>query len=146
MVGVIYHTLVQSLRGRHVVYHRPGPDDGADVLCMFMLIGVRGSPVHGDFLFYIMSGVLHCITHVAAVGAVFGVDNSLSDMIQHAPMNTISVVAASLATLYRQFLTIVIVLTVYHIVMNLITIDKPVQAMGMFHLAWLTGCGVGLLS
>lgn len=77
---------------------------------------------------------------------MFGVDNSLSDMIQHAPMNTISVVAASLATLYRQFLTIVIVLTVYHIVMNLITIDKPVQAMDMFHLAWLTGCGVGLLS
>ena len=61
-------------------------------------------------------------------------------------MNTlIAICAAAMTTLYKQFLTILIVLTVYHIVIVTITIDQPVQAFGMFLLAWFTGCAVGLV-
>lgn len=153
MAGVTYHTIVQSLRGGHrnaVVGILFTMAQGLTLVlmfyAMFTLIGVRGSPVRGDFLLYIMSGVFLFMTHIAAVSAVSGAGNPLSAIMMHQPMNTlVAILAAALATLYRQFLTILIVLTVYHIVITPIAIDKPVMALAMFILAWFTGCAVGLL-
>ena len=39
---------------------------------MYTVLGMRGSPIRGDFLLYMMSGVFLYMTHVKALGAVAG--------------------------------------------------------------------------
>jgi len=61
-------------------------------------------------------------------------------------MNTvISVTASALGSLYMQFLTLVIVLFVYHVAITPFEIDEPFKAMGAFLLAWFTAVGVGVI-
>ena len=153
MAGVTYHTCVHTMRGGHrnaVVGILLDMLKGLTLVIvfyvMFQLIGLRSSPVRGDFMLYIMSGVFLFMTHIAAVGAIAGAGSPTSAMMMHPPMNTlIAICAAAMTTLYKQFLTILVVLTIYHIVFAPITIDQPIQAFGMFVLAWFTGCAVGLV-
>lgn len=153
MVGVSYHTIVHSLRSSHrnavvgiVITMMQSMTMVIVFLCMFYLIGLRSSPVRGDFLLFIMSGVFLFMTHIMSVSAVAGAGNPISVMMMHPPMNTmVAIISSALATLYKQFLTIAIVLTVYHIAINPVTIDQPVYALLMFLLAWFSGCVVGLI-
>jgi ABC-type polysaccharide/polyol phosphate export permease len=153
MAGVTYHTMVHTLRGGHrnaVVGIMLDMLRGLTLVIvfyvMFQLIGMRSAPVRGDFILYIMTGVFLFLTHIQSVSAIAGAGNPLASMMLHPPMNTlIAIVAAALTTLYKQFFTIVVVLTLYHTVINPITIDQPVQALGMFILAWFTGCAVGMV-
>ncbi|MGJ8621874.1 MAG: ABC transporter permease [Yoonia sp.] len=153
MANVTYHTMVHTMRGGHrnaVVGILMNALRGLTLVVvffvMFQLIGMRSSPVRGDYLLFIMTGVFMFLTHVMAVSEISGAGNPLSPMMLHPPMNTmVAIIAAALTSLYKQFLTIVIVLTVYHILVNPVYIDQPARAMGMFVLAWATGCAVGLV-
>ena len=42
--------------------------------CMFQLMGVRSSPIKGDYMLYIISGIAMLMTHNTAVQAVAGAD------------------------------------------------------------------------
>jgi ABC-type polysaccharide/polyol phosphate export permease len=67
-------------------------------------------------------------------------------MMKHGPMNSIIAIAsASLATLYLQILSILVILFFYHVCFAPVTIDQPVGAMAMVILAWASGVGVGML-
>jgi len=113
---------------------------------MFSLLGLKGAKLRGDFLLYMMSGIFLFMTHIKALGAVAGADGPSSPMMQHAPMNTIiSIASAALGSLYIQVLSVLIILFVYNAAFQRIEIDDPIGAMGMFLLAWFTGCAVGLL-
>ncbi len=153
MAAVIYHTIVQNLRGGHrnaVVGIMFTMAQGMTLVVvfygMFTLIGVRGSPVRGDFLLYIMSGVFLFMTHIAAVSAVQSGGSTVVSMMQHAPMNAmVGIIASAMTVLYQQFVTITIVLSISHILITPITIDQPGPALYMFIMAWFSGCVVGLL-
>ncbi|WP_146347721.1 ABC transporter permease [Phaeobacter marinintestinus] len=113
---------------------------------MFSVLGLRASAVRGDFLLYVMSGIFLFMCHTKAVAAIMAAEGPTSPMMKHAPMNTaIAISASAVASLYIQVLTMLIILFFYHVVMNPITIDDPIGAMGMVLLSWFTGCGVGLL-
>ncbi|MFQ1700397.1 ABC transporter permease [Loktanella agnita] len=113
---------------------------------LFQMLGMRSAAVRGDFLLYIMSGIFVYMTHIKSVSAVMGSEGPTSAMMQHAPMNTaIAISASALSTLYIQVLSLVLILTVYHIAFVPITIDQPVAAMGMVLLSWFSGCAVGMV-
>lgn len=113
---------------------------------MFQLLGMKNSPLRGDFLLYIMSGIFLYITHIKAMGAVLSSEGPASPMMQHAPMNTaISIAAAALSSLYIQIISMLLVLTLYHTAMTPITIDKPISAFWMLLLSWFTGVAMGVL-
>lgn len=113
---------------------------------LFALMGMRGSPIRGDMVLYVMSGVFMFMTHVKAMGAVSGADGPTSPMMKHSPMNTaVSIGAAALSALYLQFTSAAVVLYVYHAAITPITIDQPVGTMAMFLLAWASGAAIGLI-
>ena len=113
---------------------------------MFVLLGLRGSAIRGDFLIYIMTGIFLYMTHVKAMGAVSGADGPTSPMMQHAPMNPIiSVCAAMLSTLYIQALSVFVILFAYDVGWGPIEIYDPIGCLGMMLLAWFTGGAVGLV-
>jgi len=113
---------------------------------MFSFLGLRGVPLRGNFLLFMMTGIFLFLTHIKAVGAVAGADGPTSPMMLHGPMNTIvGICGAALSSLYSQTLTIFIVLFVYHAAVEPLTIEDPLGAYAMFLLAWFSGCAIGML-
>lgn len=113
---------------------------------MLDLLGMRGNAIRGDFLLYVMSGVIMFMTHSKALLAVSNAEGPTSTMMKHAPMNTIvSICAAAFAALYTQFLSVAVVLYFYHAIFTPITLHEPVGVMGMFLLSWGTGAAIGMI-
>jgi ABC-type polysaccharide/polyol phosphate export permease len=113
---------------------------------MFQFLGMRGSAIRGDFMLYLMSGVVLFMIHTKAIGAVIRTDGPTSPMMKHAPMNSIvSIASAALASLYTQVLSVAVVLYLYHVLVTPITIDQPVGAAAMVLLSWASGVGIGMV-
>jgi len=112
---------------------------------MFQLMGVRSSPIKGDYMLYIISGIAMFMTHNTAVQAVAGSEGPTSGMMQHAPMNTMTAVcSAALQSLYQQTITIGAILLIYHLALNPVDIFDPIGLAGVFLLSWFTGVAIGM--
>lgn len=113
---------------------------------MFSILGVRNSPIRGDFIVYIMSGIFMFMAHAQAIGAVAGAGSPTNQMMKHGPMNTAVMMAgAALAALYRQTFSAIVVLSAYHYLIQPVYIDKPLACYGMLLMAWFSGCCIGLI-
>ncbi|MFD1913568.1 ABC transporter permease [Halodurantibacterium flavum] len=113
---------------------------------MFSVLGLRGSAVRGDFILYLLSGIFLFLTHNQAVGAILSAEGPTSPMMKHAPMNTIvSITSSALATLYIQVLSLGVILLMYDVLVSPLEIYMPVAAFGMFVMAWMSGCAIGLI-
>ena len=150
---LVYHAAVHSVRKTH---RNALASIGINMMqaivfvltfyAMFEILGMRRNTIRGDFLLYIMSGVFLFMTHVKTLGAIAGAENSTSAMMKHAPMNTaVTIGAAALSALYIQVLSLFLILFIYDVAFQQITIDQPVYAFGMLLLAWFTGIGIGLV-
>ena len=153
ILELIYHATVRSIRQQHgnaIVAL------GLNILTVvimvlafylfFSVLGLKAAKIRGDFLLFMMSGIFIYITHIKAVSAIVGSEGPASPMMQHAPMTTaIAISSAALGSLYIQTLSLFIVLFVYHVMVNSITIYQPIYSYGMVLLGWFTGCGAGLV-
>lgn len=150
---LIYHATVRSLRMSHT-----SPIIGllinmmqsfmfiAVFYLMFTYFNLKGSAVRGDFLLYVMSGVLLFMTHIKTVSAVQGAEGPTSPMMQHAPMNIlVAICSAALAQLYLQTLTVIVMLTIYYCLVTPFVIIDPFGAYAMLLAAWFSGIGVGMV-
>ena len=150
---LIYHVGVRSLRKTHhnAVLGLVMSIVQALLMLLIMyfmmsLFGMRKIAVRGDFMLYVMSGVFMFMTHIKAIGAVSSADGPTSAMMMHAPMNPIiSIMGAALGSLYQQTLAASVILFVYHAAWNPISIEQPVEMMGMYLLSWFTGIGIGMI-
>ena len=113
---------------------------------MFWLVRVRASPLRGDFMIYLMSGIFMFMTHVKAVGAVSGSGALTSGMTNHAPLNSVILMSgAAMAALYRQMIACLALMGLYHTLMKPIELESWRGCLWMLILAWLTGCCIGLV-
>ncbi|MFT4014284.1 MAG: ABC transporter [Paracoccus sp. (in: a-proteobacteria)] len=113
---------------------------------MFAVIGVRKSPIRGDFIVYIMSGIFMFLAHTRAIGAIAGAGGAANQMMKHGPMNTaVIMAAAALATLYQVTISSVVILAAYHYLVQPVHIEDPLGCYGMLLLAWFSGCCIGLI-
>ncbi|NHF73594.1 ABC transporter permease [Paracoccus sp. 12-3] len=113
---------------------------------LFTIIGVRTSPIRGNFIVYIMTGIFMFMTHNQAITAVMSAEGPVSPLMKHTPMNTaISISAAALAALYQQLLACTVLLLFTNTFIEPLGIDRLVPCLGMFLLAWFTGCCIGLV-
>lgn len=153
VAALIFHTSVRRVRQQHrnavVSLLLQVLQTSLLVLVFFLVfhfLGVRGSPIRGDYLLYILSGVYVYVVHIQSVGAVASAEGPTSPMMQHAPMSTfVSIAASALSTLYMQCLSLAVILLVYHIAFVPVAIDQPGYAALLLLLAWMSGCVVGLL-
>lgn len=111
---------------------------------MFNILGMRGTAVRGDFMMYLLSGIVCFLTHNATMSAVAGSPGPEDPMMKHAPMNpTIAICSAALGALYKQVLSIGLLLFVYHAVTGNVAIHNFMGTLGMFMLSWFSGLCVG---
>lgn len=153
MLEVVYHTIVRHARSGHrnaVIAILLSMFQSLTMIFAFLLffqvLGLRSSPIRGDMLLYIMSGIFVYLTHIKAVTAVMGAAGPTSSMMLHRPMNTIiAIVASALSALYMQIITLMAILLLYHIIFTPVTIHDPVAALGFLIAAWFSGCAVGMV-
>lgn len=113
---------------------------------LYFVIGVRTSPIRGDFMVFIMTGIFVFVTHVQASSAVSGSGALTSGMTKHAPLNSaVLICGAATAVLYRQILSCIVILGLYHALVTPVVLYDWVACLGLLILAWLSGCCVGLI-
>ena len=153
MLAVTYYAIVHNIRGGHrnavvgiAIRIMQSLILVAVFYVMFQLIGVRTSPIRGDFILYIMSGIFLYMTHVMTVRQIAKAGSPTSAEMLHSPMNTlISIAAAAISMFYQKVIAISVMLLGYHLLINPITIDQPIGAFGMLMLAWFSGVAVGVV-
>ncbi|WP_041527409.1 ABC transporter permease [Paracoccus aminophilus] len=152
-LALIYHLAVYNLRKDHrnaviglLVTILQSSIFIIGFMAMYLIFGVKKSPLRGDFILYIMSGVFVFMINSRTAGAVSSAGSSLDTMVKHAPMNTaVTISGAMLSSLYQQTVSILVILWAYHTLVTPITIERPVAAYGMVLLSWLCGGAVGLI-
>lgn len=150
---LVYHSVVRSIRkGHNNAFIAIGTNLLQSIIfvmafyVMFILLGLRGSAIRGDFLLYIMSGIFLFMTHTKTMAAVVGSEGPASPMMQHAPMNTIIAIAsAAVGALYIQILSMAVILFIYHVAFTPILIEEPIPAFGMLLICWFTGAAIGIV-
>lgn len=152
-MALIYHQTVYNLRTEYrnaalglVLTMAQSVIFVAMFLVLYLLVGIKSSPIRGDFLLYIMSGIFLFMLHVQAVSAIAASHSISSGIIKHEPLNAaVLITGAALAVLYRQTLSCFVILTTYHLAFQEITIYDPLGAGALFLLSWFSGCAVGLI-
>ena len=153
ILEVTYHATVRGVQGKHSNALIALFTSVLNTLVlvavfylMFAVLGLRSAAVRGDFILYLLSGIMLYMTHIRTVGVVMGAQPAASGMMQHAPMNTaIALLAAGFGVLYIQILSISIVLLIYHCAVTPIEIDDPFGAFFCFFMSWAFGFVVGVL-
>ena len=153
MAELVYHSVVRQVRKQHNnAFAAIGINIFQAVMfvgvfyVMFTVLGMRGSAIRGDFVIYIMSGIFLYMMHTKTVTAVVGSEGPASAMMQHAPMTTMIALAASaLGSRYIQMLSLVMIMSVYHLAFNPVDIYDWSGVFGMMMVAWFTGVAVGMV-
>ena len=108
--------------------------------------GVRTNPVRGDFILFLMTGIMLFQMHIRTFRAVARMGGEGAGVMKHTQVSTpVMILSGAFSALYTQILTIICLLFAYHAIFNPITIEYPVQAFGMLLLSWLTAFCVGLV-
>lgn len=152
-LGVIYHLTVYNIRKSHrnaliglLLTMAQSWLFILGFLGVMLFMGQRSSPIRGDYILFIMSGVFMFMVNAQTVQAVSSGGNALDAMNKHAPLNTAVMISASaLAVLYRQVISITVLLVGYDMIFRPIQIEDPLGALAMLILSWFNGCAVGLV-
>lgn len=117
----------------------------AAFMVLFLFMGLRSSPVRGDFLIFMMSGIFLYMTHIQAISAVAMSGRQAKTMSLHGPMTSaVAISAGALAVLYRQTLASLVILSAYYVYQPF-TLEYPLGCVKMFLLAWGVGVAIGLV-
>jgi ABC-type polysaccharide/polyol phosphate export permease len=152
--SVIYHLTARNIRGggRSAVYSVLS-SIGIAVLLMILMAAlmvygfrIRSSPIRGDFLLYIMTGILLFTMHVRTFKSVAGAGGETAGTMKHAQASTpAQLFSGALAALYTQILTILLILLVYDLVWEPLHISQPIGALSMVVLSWFTAVCIGIV-
>ncbi|MCY1128395.1 ABC transporter permease [Frigidibacter sp. RF13] len=150
---LIYHCTVRSLRGNGSNALLSLASNFSQTMVMILalyttmtLMGYGSNSMRGDFLVFLITGVMSYVTYKKTMTSVFGSEGATSPMMLHAPMNpAIALAAACVSSLYLQVVTATVILFGYHCAFKPVEIDDPAFVFTMLLLAWLFGIGTGLV-
>ncbi|MCF6273161.1 MAG: ABC transporter permease [Rhodobacteraceae bacterium] len=112
---------------------------------LYIFMG-RSVAIRGDFMMYLLTGIVLMLTHMRAIGSVRSASNATSAIMQHAPMTVIlSILANALAGLYLQFVAVAFVVLVLWIFGMNLEVDRPSGLVLPVFFSWASGISIGLL-
>lgn len=115
-------------------------------LLIYLIIGVRTSPIRADFMLYIMSGIFMFMVHVQCAGGVAGSHSISNGLLKHDAISpAVLIAAAALAVLYRQMISCIVILWIYHVLVSPVSFDYLPGSIAMYLLCWFCGGCVGLV-
>ncbi|MES0862071.1 ABC transporter permease [Ruegeria sp. SCPT10] len=113
---------------------------------LMSFMGPRVAKIRGEFILYLLSGVFLFMMHTQSIAAMSKLGGKNNPMMQHSPMNAmVMLLASAFGALYKQIMSITVILFVYSVGVAPLEIQDPGGAFGMLILAWFTGCSIGLV-
>lgn len=152
-LGLIHHQTVYNLRNDHrnavlglLLTVLQSAIFLLAFLGVYLIMGVRHSPIRGDFMLYLLSGIFLFMIHVQTSAAVAG-SHSLSGALgKHEPLSpAILIAAAALAVLYRQTVGCIAMLWLYHVAIAPIAVESWPGCLAMHLLSWFSGACIGVV-
>ena len=152
-LGLIYHQTVYNLRNDHrnamvglLLTVAQSAIFLLAFLAIYLIMGVRQSPIRGDFMLYMLSGIFMFMIHVQASGAVAGSHSVSGGLGKHEPLSpAILIAAAALAVLYRQTIGCIAILWLYHVAVAPLAVEFWPGCLAMYLLSWLSGACIGVV-
>jgi len=112
---------------------------------LYLFMG-RASVIRGDFMMFLLTGIILLVVHMKAIGSAREASISSSAIMQHAPMTTIlSIIAKAFGGLYLQSVAILIIVFVFWIFGMDMTVHNPAGLVLPFIFAWASGIAVGMI-
>lgn len=154
MWSVIYHQTVRKTRGEggNAVTSLLGALFFTVLMMVMMALlmvygfSIRSSPIRGDYILFIMTGILMFMMHVRTFRNVASAGGETAGTMKHAQMSTpANLASGALSALYIQIVTILLILLVYDIVWAPVHIKYPIAALGMVFLSWFTAVCIGIV-
>ena len=153
MAELLYHATVRNVRSAHgnaiiglFLQIMQALIMLAAFYFMFMILGLRGMAIRGDFLLYLMSGIFLFLAHNKGMAAVLGAEGPTSAMMKHAPMNTaVAIGASALSSLYPSMLAVFVTMLIYDLLVTPIWVPQHERAFVMLMLAWASRCAIGMV-
>lgn len=110
------------------------------------LLGFRNPSFHGDFMLFIISGVMPYMTYARTMRAVYSAPSSTSSIMLHGPMTTaISIISSAFGALYLMTLTTGVILFAYHLAYLPLSLNNPAYIFFTMLLAWYFGIATGMV-
>lgn len=152
-LGLIYQQTVYNLRNDHrnavvglLLTIMQSLIFAAFFMLFFLIFKVRSSPIRGDFMLYLLSGIFMFMIHVQTSAAVAGSHSVSGGLTKHEPLNpAILISSAALAVLYRQTISCIAILWLYHVLFAPIEVEYWPGVLAMYLLAWFSGASTGLV-
>lgn len=111
----------------------------------FTFLG-RTTAIRGDFMMFLLTGIVLMLTHMKAISSVRSASNATSAIMQHAPMTVIlSILSHAFAGLYLQFVAVVIVVLALWIFGMDLTVENPSGLALPVFFSWASGIAVGMI-
>ena len=113
---------------------------------MFFTFMGRTTAIRGDFMMFLLTGIILMLTHMKAIGSVRMASNATSQIMLHAPMTVIlSILANAFAGLYLQLVAVILVVTVLWVFGMDLHVHNPGGLFVPVFFAWASGIGVGMI-
>lgn len=151
-IELVYHSVVREVRmqsGNATFGILKELGNMAMFMGMFYLIFTflgRQIAIRGDFMMFLLTGIVLMVTHMKAIGSVMGASNAISSIMQHSPMTVIlSILANAFAGLYLQLCAVIIIVFVLWVFGMDLTVDNPAGLVLPVIFAWASGISVGLM-
>ncbi|MDO5606806.1 MAG: ABC transporter, partial [Paracoccus sp. (in: a-proteobacteria)] len=110
----------------------------------FYLMGLRTSPIRGNLIVYIMTGIFMFMVNNASIQTITGAESSISALMKHGPMNpAITICASALSVLYQQAIAAGVLLFATNHFIAPIELESLLGCIAMFLLSWFSGCCIG---
>lgn len=112
---------------------------------LFLFMG-RQIAIRGDFMMFLLTGIVLMVIHIKAISSVRGASNATAAIMQHAPMTVIlSIITKAFAGLYLQGIAIsMIVLFLWIFGMDL-AVKNPAGLVLPVIFSWASGISIGLI-
>lgn len=151
-IELIYHSVVREVRtqsGNATFGILKEVGQIATFMAMFYILFAfmgRSAAIRGDFMMFLITGILLLLTHTKAISSVRSANNATSPMMQHAPMTVVlSILTNAFAGLYLQAVAIFLVVTTLWIFGMDTSIQNPPGLILPVFFSWASGIGVGMI-
>lgn len=112
---------------------------------LFVFMG-RSVAIRGDFMMFLLTGVVLMVIHIKAIASVRGASNATAPIMQHAPMTVIlSILSKAFAGLYLQGVAVTIIVVLLWIFGMKLTVDNPAGMVLPVFFSWASGISIGLI-
>ncbi len=151
-IELVYHSVVREVRmqsGNATFGILKELGNMAMFIGMFYLIFTflgRSTAIRGDFMMFLLTGIVLMVTHMKAIGSVMSGSNAISSIMQHAPMTVIlSIIANAFTGLYMQLCAVIIIVFFLWVFGMDLTIDNPAGLALPVFFAWASGISIGFI-